>query len=679
MSELAAGDNTTAIRESDEYPKTPIEIFQKHFPELYDILIFVYDAYEEGIAALNSALPWFDANKFLRLFSYVLCISMFASYSYTMLLFVIVVHNMIHDDNIFKEVKKAGEQNGTINNYHESGSASLSSPTDTNKNGMTTAQKFCLKCVGDFGKALIMSYPSFTFSAVVIFAIASFPKLTIDADIIPKSLIINMGLQLLLVIDSPEPVIISYLNESMKELWPYIEEPFKKLVVERFPVALEPKCHLTILENPHGLKLPPVVLSARIKEAALQRLLLELHVHYNGDFTGTVLWNTGERLRYTNAKIDAEVQLELNYVNSQIDTQQMQTLSIINFRMKKISKLELTLNNEIGSEEAINKIKTQFVNALQDVICSYFPTHLDLLHRDQSRGSEATTSNVQAGSPQFQEVTASANEAFSQQPSTTPSPAESIRSQQTSTSVADEEFEKREPLPSRPTTNTEVGGEQLASPILLQNITNNERNAVAFANTLTQLTDNTPNLSTEAENTNQDDNIIPLSHGAMNANTASFGQIDLSTVSHVSSALNANTASFGQIDLSTVYQAPETLIVTVHSLRDLPLRKGRKPNPYVKMFLQTKHERWSQGTTGVIDGTTNPVYEMYFTFPLKKSLSSYVLSVAVKTKHKHSHTLGETKLCFTPSYDHRLVKERSWYDLCDHKKDSIKVPVLYKE
>ncbi|KAK7076536.1 hypothetical protein SK128_001760 [Halocaridina rubra] len=138
--------------------------------------------------------------------------------------------------------------------------------------------------------------------------------------------------------------------------------------------------------------------------------------------------------------------------------------------------------------------------------------------------------------------------------------------------------------------------------------------------------------------------------------------------------------SHGCIELTTAYQAPSTLLVVVHKVKNLPHKSGRVPNPYVKLYLlSTGLKELKEESTHVVENTDNPEYETTFAFPLTKPLSEYILRVCAKTKHKRPHYLGQVVLCFAPFKSGKKVRERAWYDLADPKKDYVICFVGYKD
>ncbi|XP_064095149.1 uncharacterized protein LOC135207348 isoform X2 [Macrobrachium nipponense] len=136
----------------------------------------------------------------------------------------------------------------------------------------------------------------------------------------------------------------------------------------------------------------------------------------------------------------------------------------------------------------------------------------------------------------------------------------------------------------------------------------------------------------------------------------------------------------GCIELTTRYQAPNTLVVTVHKVRNLPKKVCRIPNPYVKLYLQNQQLKpLTDVTTEIFENTQNPVFEKTFAFQLEHPLSQYTLRVSAKTKHKMAHKLGEVVLCFARNSSSQVVRERNWYDLADPKKDHVLCWVGYRD
>ncbi|XP_066980607.1 extended synaptotagmin-2-like isoform X2 [Macrobrachium rosenbergii] len=136
----------------------------------------------------------------------------------------------------------------------------------------------------------------------------------------------------------------------------------------------------------------------------------------------------------------------------------------------------------------------------------------------------------------------------------------------------------------------------------------------------------------------------------------------------------------GCIELTTRYPAPNTLVVTVHKVRNLPKKVCRIPNPYVKLYLQNQQLKpVTDVTTEILDNTQNPVFEKTFAFQLEHPLSQYTLRVSAKTKHKMAHKLGEVVLCFARYSSSQVIKERNWYDLADPKKDYVLCWVGYRD
>ncbi|XP_068207959.1 extended synaptotagmin-2-A-like [Palaemon carinicauda] len=329
--------------------------------------------------------------------------------------------------------------------------------------------------------------------------------------------------------------------------------------------------------------------------------------------------------------------------------------------LKKINKLD-TWNAEESTQGALNDaIKRRYLAAVKDVIQTYFP--LDLLMDTSTPGQEQSFSRTLQIRPPEPEIIPD----IQNTPILTSMRLGSGYQEGNATSsiqrVSSQEVLQHNTIPTTSSSTPQLQRTSKNTPIQVRDINTREKN----------------------DETEDNQNYLHLTTGASSNLTSSNSEAMMAADPKlkesvtkdciVGTGIDPGKSSFGTIQLTTKFQAPRSLIISIHKLRNLPKRKGKIPHPYVKLVLQSQDELVLKESTEVLDKTTDPVFEKSFKFQLDKPLPQYTLKVTAKTKHKFTHALGQVLLSFTPISEN--IEERKWYKLYSPKSEPIPHEVFY--
>ncbi|XP_064077910.1 uncharacterized protein LOC135195562 isoform X1 [Macrobrachium nipponense] len=484
-------------------------------------------------------------------------------------------------------------------------------------------------------------------------------------------LLIVAGVELDFKLDAPEPVLISFFNEKIERLWPYAIPSFEEFLKTRFQPSLKSRLQLrstNILRRPEG-KETFQVLSAKVVDRSLKKIVIDIGFIYCGDYCGFALWPSGEKLYFRSFQANAKLRLDLRYGNwtrpeeMALMGHNVDTLHRVIISLKKINKL-YTWSDEI-TQEVSSPLQKRFLTGVEDVIHTCFPLDLTLVTSTTGRAQQ-TRPTLPIRRPESQAI---------------PDIIQNIP-----TTSSTRLPERR--LPGGYLEDVTASSQRLEAQEILHHTSIHRASSSA-----PQLQRTCENASAEARDTHGQENHDKRASAQLtNEATSVLPSINSEPVLAVDPELRESmtkdliagtqvataNAAYGTIELTTKFQSPRSLLVSIHKIRNLPKRKGRTPQPYVKLVLHSQDESDFKESTEVLDKTTDPVFEKSFRFQLSKPLSQYTLKVTVKTKHKLSHALAQVLLFFTPTSSN-TAEERKWYELNSPKTEQIPHEVFYKE
>lgn len=487
------------------------------------------------------------------------------------------------------------------------------------------------------------------------------------------SLVIAAGAELCLMLDAPEPVLITFFNKKIEQLWSFASPSFGEFLKTRFLPSLVSRLQLrsaNILRRPGG-KESFQVLSVKVISKSLSKIVIDITFIYCGDYCGSALWPSGEKLRVLSFQVNAKLRLELRYANlvrselTALMEYNTGTFDGVIISLKKINKL-YTWNNEI-THEVSSTLERKFLTGVEDVIRTCFP--LDLTMEISAAGqAQQTPQPLPIRRPESEPILPGTIQNITTTTSTRlPErrlPGGYLEGGGTSSS---QRGEAQEILPQTSIPRASSSAPQLRKAS--ENESAEARNINIQENTDKRAGTHLTNEATSNLTSSNSDPVLAAEPESRESTTKDFitgTQVD-----------TANTA-YGTVELTAKFQAPRFLLVSIHKVRNLPKRKGRTPHPYVKLVLRSQDEPELKESTEILDKTTDPVFEKSFRFQLNKPLSQYTLKVTAKTKGKLTHALAQVLLSFTPTLSN-TAEERKWYELNSPKTEQIPREVLYKE